>query len=84
MKEMKTSKDFINKGANYFINIDSELKRTYKFPNHASVVINNPLKLCVKPNGHRVWDAQNISHYIPSGWIHLFWEVKDGEANFVK
>jgi|TARA_R110000823_G_C15582667_1_gene463237 hypothetical protein len=81
---MKTKKDFINTGANTFIDIDSELKREYVFTREDTVVIENPIKLCVKPNGHRVWDAQNVSHYIPSGWIHLRWQVKEGEPNFVK
>lgn len=81
---MKTIKDFINKGENTFIDIDSELWREYVFPGEECVVIENPLKLCVKSNGHRVWDAQGISHYIPSGWIHLKWEAKEGGPNFVK
>ena len=80
---MKKTKDFVNEGENDFIDIDTETKRTYYFENN-SVVIENPLKLCVKSNGHRVWDAQNISHYIPTGWYHLTWEVKEGKANFVK
>lgn len=81
---MKNLKDFINKGENSFIDIDSESYREYRFPDNQIVRINNPLKLCVKSNGHRVWDAQNISHYIPSGWIHLKWKVKEGKPNFVK
>jgi len=76
--------DFKNEGGNEFINIDSELFRTYYFPKGDTVKILNPLKLCVKENGHRVWDAQNVSHYIPSGWIHLEWKVKNGRPNFVK
>lgn len=86
---MKKIEDFKNKGNNEFINIDSEIFREYTFqvpnsPFTTKIRINNPLKLCVKENEHRVWDAQNVSHYIPSGWIHLKWEVKDGEPNFVK
>lgn len=81
---MKTTKDFVNKGNNDFIDIDSELWREYRFQNNETIRIINPLKLCVKSNGHRVWDAQNTSHYIPTGWIHLKWKVKDNEANFVK
>lgn len=81
---MKTTKDFVNKGNNDFIDIDSELWREYRFQNNETIRIINPLKLCVKSKGHRVWDAQNTSHYIPTGWIHLKWKVKDNEANFVK
>lgn len=81
---MKKKEDFINKGSNVFIDIDTEIKRTYLFPSGLEIVIKNPLKLCVKENGHRVWDANNVSHYIPKGWVHLYWEVKDGCPNFVK
>lgn len=89
IKNMKTVEDFINYGENEFINIDSEVYREYVFqvPNSPftnTIRINNPLKLCVKSNGHRVWDTNNESHYIPSGWIHLKWKVKDGQPNFVK
>ena len=83
IRDMKTKEDFINKGENEFIDIDTEIKRTYYFEKN-TVVIKNPIKLCVKDTGHRVWDAQNVSHYIPIGWYHLEWEVKEGEANFVK
>jgi hypothetical protein len=76
--------DFINKGENEFIDIDSEEMRLYKFPGGDKVVIDRPLKLCVKENGHRVWDIKGVSHYIPTGWIHLSWVVKEGAPNFVK
>ncbi len=75
--------DFINKGENSFIDIDSEVSRTYRFSD-MNITIENPLKLCVKDNGHRVWDAQGVSHYVPSGWRHLSWTVKEGKPNFVK
>ena len=86
---MKTVDDFINEGSNEFINIDSELWREYIYqvkdsPFTTRRYIKNPLKLCVKENGHRIWDADGISHYIPSGWIHLMWKAKEGQPNFVK
>ena len=81
---MRTIKDFINEGTEEFIDIDSERVRMYTFPGGEIVRIDNPLKLCVKPNGHRVWDGQGRSHYIPTGWIHLVWTVKEGKPNFVK
>ena len=80
---MKKKEDFINKGSNSFIDIDSEISRTYSFSD-MNITIQNPLKLCVKDNGHRVWDAQGVSHYIPTGWRHLQWTVKDNQPNFVK
>jgi hypothetical protein len=82
--DYKTTKDFINEGSKEFIDIDSEIKRVYRFPNYEDIIINYPLKLCVTENGHRIWDAYGTSHYIPTGWIHLAWEVKEGRPNFIK
>jgi hypothetical protein len=66
-----------------FADISSEKYREYVFP-VGVVRIENPLQLNVSKNGHRVFDAQGVSHYIPQGWIHLKWEVKEGKPNFVK
>ena len=77
-------KSFINQGGNKFLDISSETKRIYKFLGGDEIVIHNPIYLCVKDNGHRVWDAQKVSHYIPTGWIHLKWDVIPGKPNFVK
>jgi len=60
-----------------FKNIDHETYRTYIFPN-GEVTINRPLWLNVSASGgHRLLDSEGVSHYIPSGWIHFFWEVDD-------
>ena len=82
--KLKKTHHFINKGENKFFSIESEISRTYRFPNKELITINNPLMLCVKDNGHRVFDAQGVCHYIPTGWLHLSWEVKEGEPHFVK
>ena len=64
--------------------IEGEKYRTYVFPNGSRVKIKKPLYLNVsKSGGHRIFDAQGFSHYIPYKWIHLFWEVEgDDRANF--
>lgn len=68
-----------------FIDISSEVSRTYRFPNGEYVTLDNPLKLHVsKSGGHRVFTADGNAHYIPSGWIHLCWKAKNGEPHFVK
>lgn len=68
-----------------FTDISSEEWREYQFLGGEIVRINAPLKLNVsKSGGHRIFDANGISHYIPPGWIHLKWKVKNGAANFVK
>lgn len=67
-----------------FTDISSEQYRTYDFGD-VKVTINEPLALNVsKSGGHRLLDGQGDSHYIPPGWKHLFWRVKDGLPHFVK
>lgn len=78
---------FINESTNKFVDISSELTRTYVFPNGDSTVdvtIYNPTHLSVSTSGHRIFDAQGESHYIPKGWIHLKWKAKEGQPHFVK
>jgi len=65
-----------------FTDISSEEYREYLFPQGASVLIQNPTHLHVsKSGGHRILDANGVSHYVPKGWIHLRWK---GTPNFVK
>ena len=63
-------------------NIDDEQERLYLFPCGNIVTIDNPLYLYVSKSGHRIFDSDGVSHYIPYGWIHLAWKAKKGEANF--
>lgn len=77
--------NFRNKSGLTFSDISSEDYRVYEFDNGRSILINRPLKLNVSPSGgHRLFDADGVSHYIPKGWIHLKWKAKDGCPNFVK
>lgn len=67
-----------------FVDISSELFRTYEFPDGATIQIKHPVALHVSASGgHRIWDSFGTSHYIPPKWIHLSWEVAEGEPNFV-
>ena len=64
--------------------ISSEQFRVYEFPDK-EVRIDNPLMLSVsKSGGHRIFDAQGVSHYVPTGYRHLYWKVKKGQPHFVK
>lgn len=64
--------------------ISSEKFREYIFDNSV-VRIENPLALNVsKGGGHRLVDAQGESHYVPKGWFHLKWKVRDGQPHFVR
>jgi hypothetical protein len=59
-----------------FHDISNEVRRTYQFKD-VDVIIDNPVKINVSESGgHRVLDQAGVSHYIPSGWYHLYWEVK--------
>lgn len=75
--------EFKNESNNTFVDISSEEYRTYDFGN-TTVTIKEPLRLAVSNNGHRIFDANGVSHYIPKGWIHLAWKAKTGEPHFVK
>jgi hypothetical protein len=74
---------FINESGLDFTDISTEEYRVYEFPDY-KVQIQTPTHLNVSKNGHRVLDADGISHYIPFGWRHLYWKAKTGKANFVK
>lgn len=67
-----------------FRDISTEKYRTYDWLDGSKITITNPVYLNVSDNGHRVFDRLGISHYIPKGWRHLYWEVFDGQPNFVK
>jgi hypothetical protein len=76
---------FRNESDNDFTDISSEASRTYNFGQKGFVKITNPTKLSVSNSGgHRLFDAQGQSHYIPSGWIHLSWTAKRDHPHFVK
>jgi len=63
--------------------ISTEEFRAYIFPGGCTVYIYNPLKLHVSESGgHRIFDNEEICHYIPPKWIHLYWIVKEGRPHF--
>lgn len=79
--------EFKNESAYDFVDISSETYRTYEYIEDGIKVpirIEQPLKLSVSSNGHRLFDASGVSHFMPKGWKHLYWEVKKGAPNFVK
>lgn len=62
-------------------NIDHEKYRVYVFPNEEEVRIEEPVLINIsKSGGARILDANNVSHYIPYKWIHLYWETNDNKA----
>lgn len=84
VNDTKKALAFINGTPLSFSDISSEEYREYVFPGGEIVKIESPLQLNVSKNGHRLFDAQGVSHYVPQGWIHLRWKVKSGQPNFVK
>jgi len=74
---MKTEDKTTNNPTLKFSDLSDEEYRVYEFPKGEKVRITAPVKLNVSASGgHRVLDAEGVSHYIPSGWIHLYWKVK--------
>lgn len=68
-----------------FDDISSEQWREYIFPKGVMVRIEQPQWLNVSSTGgHRIIDIKGRSHYIPYKWVHLYWEVFQGEFNFVR
>lgn len=65
-----------------FSSLTDEQYHVYVFGDQL-VRLDNPTVLNVSASGgHRVLDSEGISHYIPKGWIHLYWKVKDGQPCF--
>jgi hypothetical protein len=82
MDEKFTIEDFVNESGLEFKNLSDELFRVYEFPD-MEVTITEPLLLNVSASGgHRIFDAQGNSNYIPAGWRRLYWRVKENKSNF--
>ena len=57
--------------------------RHYQFPGGDVVTIVGPRYLHVsKSGGHRIVDDEGVGHYVPPGWIHLWWTVAEDEPHF--
>jgi hypothetical protein len=79
-----TVADFKHETSHKWADISTEKYRVYEFSDK-SIRIDEPLTLSVSQSGgHRVFDAFGVSHYIPSGYRHLYWQVKDNQPHFVK
>lgn len=65
-----------------FVDLSSEAWREYRFPGGQRVRIEKPLKLNVSQEGHRIFDSEGVSHFIPPSWIHLRWQAREGQPNF--
>ena len=66
--------------------IRNESYRAYHFYKDGDLVtikIDKPFAVAISKNGHRVFNKQGISYYIPNGWIVLSWEgLKKGEPQY--
>ena len=84
MEKKLSVSDFRHETDHKWSNISSEQYRVYQF-NDKDIRIDEPLLLSVSQSGgHRIFDAFGVSHYIPGGYRHLFWQVKTGAPHFVK
>ena len=50
-----------------------EFWREYVFPGGDVVRIEEPMTLIISEGGHRIVDSAGMSHYVPTGWVHLRW-----------
>lgn len=65
-----------------FKDISHERYRIYTFPKKETIRIERPVFLNVSPSGgHRIQDSANKAHYVPSGWLEIYWET-DNEVCF--
>ena len=66
-----------------FSSLADEEYRVYEWADGTAIRLDHPSKLNVsKSGGHRVYTMDGISHYIPSGWKHLWWKVRPGCPHF--
>lgn len=80
-----TIEDFKNESGLDFTDISSESVRRYHYKGGEVIEIAGPLMLNVsRSGGHRIFDENGVSSYIPKGWIRLSWVSKNGKPHFVK
>lgn len=62
-----------------FIDVSSQLKRTYRFPNNELVVVSKPVGLHVCCSGDHIIVTENgATHSIPRGWLEIIWVTREG------
>lgn len=68
-----------------FFATTGEIYRDYVFPGFDEVMITGTVSMAVANDGsHRLLDSGNVAHFIPSTWIHLFWQVEEGSDPIFK
>lgn len=86
MSKKKKIIKFVNDSGRVFDDVSSEEFRQYNFPNGGIYIVENPLMLNVSGSGgHRLFDAQGLSHYVQpqEGWS-IVWKARRKQPNFVK
>jgi len=74
--------ELINESGLDFIDISSELTRTYHYTT-TKQTIDSPAYLNVNAGGgHRILDESGESHYIPKGWERVSWTTTEGKPHF--
>lgn len=77
--------DFRNDSGLEFADISTEEQRVYDFGERGLTIVDKPIRLNVSESGgHRIFDEDGGCHYIPAGWLHLTWSVKEGSPHFVR
>ncbi len=66
-----------NESMREFESIEGETRRVYNFGEEGEVVIDSPMELHMSSHGHYIFDAEEVMHYVPYGWIELRFEVNE-------
>lgn len=75
----------LNNQSNYtFFDVTSEEYREYVFLRKGTIRIDNPVAVAVSKSGHRILDAEGVSHFVSNEWQAINWKAKDGQPHFVK
>ncbi len=76
--------EFRNESGLEFKDISTEAFRVYTLANGDTLRIDEPQRLHVSDSGgHRLFDGAGNSHYIPTGWLALTWQAREGKPHFV-
>lgn len=67
-----------------FLDISSELYRTYYYPGGGTFTVEKPVGLNIsKSGGHKIIAADGNNYYIKFGWIVIGWKKAEGAEEWL-
>jgi hypothetical protein len=79
-----TFTDLVNESDYTFFDVTSEQYREYVYLGKGTIRIDNPVAVAVSKSGHRVLDADGVSHFISGDFDMIHWMAKPGCPHFVR